>query len=118
MVSIIDLKKRGTGCRWSWSVYYPITEQVIDYQTNWYGEGIYQVSPRPHQVEGDCEFILRGISTYSGAYKKVRKYFESASDLKQVFLSGSTHAKSLSRDQLQKDLTSYDTSSIYEEVIK
>lgn len=76
-VRILNLKKSDTGCRWCWSVYYPITEQIIEYQTNYYGEGIYEVFPRARQVVCDSDFRIRGITTYSGVHKKLRRYFGS-----------------------------------------
>lgn len=82
-VSILNLKKSDTGCKWCWSVYYPITEQIIDYQTNQYGEGIYEVFPGARQLEGDCDFRLRGITTYSGVFKKLRRYFGSGKGVLQ-----------------------------------
>lgn len=66
---------------WSWIIQdedWDGSTRVIRYHTDMNGEGIW-ASVRNGlwvQFTGTCQFSMRGCATYSGAYSRIKRYFE------------------------------------------
>ena len=84
-----------------------------------------------HYVNAEevMQLFRKYVEAYNGliskeiAYEELENALESAEverleKVKKVFHSGDTHAHPLTAEQLSEPVTSYDNTSIYEEVIK
>ena len=86
-IKIRNLRKESDSFRWTWTV---IDSDVIhEYRTNAYGEGLWVYAPNGcvwvengkstpvfewRQIEGTCQFSLKGY-TISGARRKLLRKF-------------------------------------------